>query len=108
MRALLAGLMLAAALAQGAAASEVRNFFAPELDGQRIGACLADGVCGKAAADAFCKAEGYDHATIFQRERSQSARVIDSGHLCEKDCTSFRQVKCYTVKSDLETGNTTL
>ena len=108
MRALLTGLMLTAALAQGAAASEVRNFFAPQLDGQRIGACLAGGECGKPAADAFCKVEGYDHAMIFQRERSQSARIIDSGHVCEKDCTSFKQVKCYTVKSDLGTAQSAL
>ena len=108
MRALLAGLMLTAALAQGAAAAEVRNFFAPQLDGQRIGACLADGLCGKAAADAFCKVEGYDRAMIFQRERTQSARIIDSGHVCDKDCTSFKQVKCFTVKSDLGTLQNTL
>ncbi len=107
MRALLAGLMLFA-LAPQAQASEVRNFFAPQIEGQRIGACLSGGGCGKPAADAFCKAEGYDHATLFQRERSQSARLLDSGLVCEKDCTAFRQVKCYTVKSDLQTSASVL
>jgi len=107
MRGILSALMLIALVPQ-AQASEVRNFFAPQIEGQRIGACLSEGGCGKPAADAFCRAEGYDHATIFQRERSQSARLIDSGLVCEKDCTAFRQVKCYTVKSDLEQDNNTL
>lgn len=107
MRGLLAGLMLMTLVPQ-AQASEVRNFFAPQFEGQRIGACLADGACGKAAADAFCKVEGYDEAMLFQRERSQSARIIDSGNVCEKDCTSFKQVKCYTVKSDLGTAQSAL
>ncbi len=107
MRALLAGLFLVALLPQ-ANAAEVRNYFAPEIEGLRIGACLTDGGCGKPAADAFCRAEGYDKAMLFQRERSASARLIDSGDVCEKDCTSFRQVKCFTVKSDLETERSTL
>lgn len=107
MRALFAALLLTS-LATQASAAEVRNFFAPRLAGERIGACLAGGACGKAAADAFCKAEGFDEAMIFQRERSQSARILDSDKVCESDCTAFRQVKCFTVKGDLETANTAL
>ena len=107
MRALLAGLALLTLLSQ-AQASEVRTYFTPELDGQRINACLATGACGKPAADAFCKVEGYDQAMLFQRERSQSARLIDSDKLCDGDCTAFRQVKCFTVRSDLESGKTAL
>ena len=86
---------------QPAAATEVRNFFSPELQGSRIGACLSGGACGKPAADAFCREQGYDSAVLFQREPSHSARILDSGDVCDKDCTAFRQVKCFTVKSDL-------
>lgn len=107
MRALLASLVLLT-LIPDAQAAEVRNYFAPQLKGQRINACLSDGACGKAAADAFCKAEGYDEAMLFQRERSDSARAIDSDELCDGNCTAFRQVKCYTVRSDLEAGGTAL
>jgi len=107
MRALLAGLALLTLLSQ-AQASEVRNYFTPELDGQRINACLATGACGKPAADAFCKVEGYDQAMLFQRERTNSARSIDSNKVCDSDCTAFRQVKCFTVRSDLQTGKTAL
>jgi hypothetical protein len=100
MRAILA-LLLVTAFAQPAAAAQVRNFFAPEVDGARIDACLHTGVCGKPAADAFCRAQGYDRAMIFQREDFASTRVIDSEKTCSGDCTAFRQVKCFTTKSDI-------
>ncbi len=100
MRAVLA-FLVAAVLAQPASAAQVRNFFAPEVEGARIDACLDSGACGKPAADAFCKVQGYDHAMIFQREGFASTRIIDSGKACDGACTTFRQVKCFTSKSDL-------
>ena len=100
MRILLA-CVFALGVLQPAAAAEVRNFFSPELQGTRIGACLSGGACGKPAADAFCREQGYDSAMLFQREPATAARDIDSDHICEKDCTVFRQVKCFTVKGDL-------
>jgi hypothetical protein len=99
-RAVLA-VLVATAFAQPALASNVRNFFSPEVKGARIDACLAGGGCGKPAADAFCRAQGYDHAMIFQRESFASTRTIDSGKVCSEGCTAFRQVKCITAKSDL-------
>jgi len=103
MRAVLA-LLLATAFAQPASAAQVRNFFAPEVGGTRIDACLASGACGKPAADAFCRAQGYDRAMIFQREDFASTRLIDSDKLCSGSCTAFRQVKCFTAKTDLAAG----
>ncbi|WP_373506163.1 hypothetical protein [Aestuariivirga sp.] len=100
MRVLIA--VLAFATTTTLAHAEVRNFFSPEVKGARVDACLSDGACGKPAADAFCKAEGYDHAMIFQRENAASTRIIDSGQACsDGSCTAFRQVKCFTSKSDL-------
>lgn len=107
MRALIASLMLLTLMPQ-AHASEVRNYFAPQLEGHRIHACLSDGACGKAAADAFCKVEGYDEAMLFQREPSAQARIIDSEKVCDGDCTAFRQVKCFTARSDLQVSNAAL
>jgi hypothetical protein len=107
MRPLLAGLVLLT-LIPAAQASEVRTYFSPQLKGQRVNACLSDGACGKKAADAFCKVEGYDQAMLFQREQSESARLIDSDRICDGNCTAFRQVKCYTVRSDLESAKTAL
>lgn len=103
MRAVLA-LLLATAFAQPASAAQVRNFFAPEVGGTRIDACLDSGACGKPAADAFCRAQGYDRAMIFQREDFASTRLIDSDKLCSGSCTAFRQVKCFTAKTDLAAG----
>ena len=107
MRTLLASLVLLASIT-ATEAGEVRNYFAPRLEGHRIDACLSGGACGKAAADAFCKVEGYDQAMLFQRERAASARVIDSDKVCDGNCTSFRQVKCYTARDDLKTAGTAL
>jgi hypothetical protein len=101
MRALLALAAAALLLAGPASAREVRNFFAPEVDGARVDACLGTGGCGKPAADAFCRVQGYDRAVIFQRESHASTRLIDSGRSCSGACTAFRQVKCFTAKSDL-------
>lgn len=99
MRTVLALIIVAAACGP-ASAAQVRNFFAPEVQGARVDACLEGGACGKPAADAFCRAQGYDRAMIFQRERFAATRMVDSGKACSEACTAFRQVKCFTVKSD--------
>lgn len=93
------GLMLVAAPAEAA----VRNYFSPEQDGNRIAACLtANSDCGKPAADAFCRAQGYDKSVLFQRESHAFTRSIATGETCEgAACTAFRQVKCFSAKDDL-------
>jgi hypothetical protein len=92
---------LAFGFAEPAAAAQVRNFFAPEVAGTRLDACLASGACGRPAADAFCQEQGYDRAMIFQRESFAATRALDSEKTCTGSCTAFRQVKCITAKSDL-------
>jgi len=91
--------LLLLAISAGAEAG-VRNFFSPALEGARLDACLSGGDCGKPAADAFCKTQGYDKALIFQREAHQSTRILDSEQTCSNSCTAFRQIKCFTTKSD--------
>lgn len=103
MRTLLAAALLVSACAP-ASAAQVRNFFSPVVEGVRVDACLEGGECGKPAADAFCRAQGYDHAMIFQRERFSATRMVDTGKACSEACTAFRQVKCFTVKSDMATS----
>ena len=95
-------LMLLALSLPTSAEAGVRNFFLPEIAGARVDACLDSGNCGKPAADFFCKLQGYDKATIFQREPAAMSRRIDSGEMCSSAaCTAFRQVKCFTTKTDL-------
>ena len=85
-------------LAASPAESAVRNYFAPQLDGARLDACLAGaGTCGKPAADAFCKTQGFAQALTFQREAGISTRRLDSGEICEgQSCTAFKQIKCFS------------
>ena len=64
-------------LASTAGEASVRNFFAPEVDGQRLDSCLTGASdCGKPAADAFCKKEGYDNAVLFQRFGLDASRAF--------------------------------
>jgi hypothetical protein len=102
MRATTLSLVLLGLLVPASAEAGVRNFFLPEFQGTRVDACLTGGTCGKPAADAFCKVQGYDNALIFQREASAQTRRIDSGELCSTSaCVAFKQVKCFTEKTDL-------
>jgi hypothetical protein len=77
----------------------VRSYFAPEQAGERLDSCLTgSNDCGKPAADAFCKAQGFDTALIFQREAALNTIRLGSGAFCAgPTCTSFRQIKCYAA-----------
>ena len=85
------------------AEASTRSYFSPKADGVVIGACLADGTsCGKVAADAFCKKEGYAESILFAREPAKTARILDSGAMCEgAACKAFKRIKCYQPKDDV-------
>lgn len=93
-------------LAASPGEAAVRNYFAPQLDGARLDACLAEAnTCGKPAADAFCKTEGFIEALTFQREAGVSTKRLGSGELCEGDgCTAFKQIKCFSPGDTAATG----
>ncbi|MBI2718923.1 MAG: hypothetical protein HY245_04700 [Rhizobiales bacterium] len=76
----------------------VRNFFNPGFDGARLDSCLSSASdCGKPAADAFCRREGFSEALIFQREPASLTRRLGNGQACTgPSCTGFRQIKCYS------------
>jgi hypothetical protein len=84
-------------LATSEAQSATRSYSFPPESKARIGTCLADGTsCGKQAADAFCKKEGYAESILFAREKAMSVRVLDSETKCEGDtCEAFVRIKCY-------------
>ena len=81
----------------------VRAFFSPTVGGMPVAACLTESdTCGKPAADAFCRSEGYDRSVLFERRPASAARTLGSGETCSGGtCTAFHQVKCFSVKDDL-------
>ena len=63
-RALLAGLLAAAALALPAGAAE--DFVIPPSDGYGIGECMHAGMdCGRVIADSWCESHGHAHVLAF-------------------------------------------
>lgn len=77
----------------------VRTYFLPEIEGYRADSCLADKhTCGKPVADAWCQANGWTTALVFQRESLPVVtRTVDSHEFCfGPACIAFRQIKCFT------------
>lgn len=98
-----AALLVLCAACVNPAAAAVRNYFAPEWQGERLDACMTGSSgCGKPTADAFCRIQGFDNAILFQREPQARTRVLNSpAHCTGAACMSFRQIKCFTAKNDL-------
>lgn len=101
---LLAAAAVLLPMAAPAAAASARNYFYPDYMGQPLAFCL-DGNrgCGRPAATAWCKANGYDDALSFARHANPGAeqlRYADTGKLCSGDkCIGFRQIKCIREES---------
>ncbi len=95
-------LALALLLTATSAEASTRSYSSPKANGVVIGACLADGKsCGKMAADAFCKREGFSESILFAREAVTTARILDSGDMCEGgNCEAFKRIKCYLPKDE--------
>jgi hypothetical protein len=90
------------ALSTIGAEASTRSYSFPKSEGIVIGACLADGIsCGKVAADAFCRKEGFAESILFAREAVTTARILDSGTMCEGgSCEAFKRIKCYQPKEE--------
>ncbi|MEZ5926640.1 MAG: hypothetical protein R3D57_19905 [Hyphomicrobiaceae bacterium] len=93
---LLAALVLIAGVT--AAGAEQRTFNSPmHPGGNRLDWCLdwATG-CGKPAADRYCQAVGYSHATSFgQAANVPPTRLIGTGAVCDQaECDSFSFLTC--------------
>jgi hypothetical protein len=91
------------------AAAAARSYSSPTHLGQQIHRCLADGTtCGKPAADAFCKLQGFDSALNFRLQHDpaqiSTTIVIDSGQrLRAPEAEPFQMVKCWRP-NDLPTA----
>ena len=62
----------------------MRSFHLPQVKGKMVRFCLSHlNQCGKPAADAFCRINGFKEAFTFQRNGSDETTV-----------TNFRQINC--------------
>jgi hypothetical protein len=82
------------------AQDESRIFPAPSVEGRRLDLCFVWGAqCGQPAADAFCQAQGFDAASVWEPENDIGAAtptiVLTGGAVCSHpDCDGFRTITC--------------
>jgi hypothetical protein len=109
--------MLHWAAPAGEASAAARSYSNPVHLGEYIHQCLADGfTCGKPAADAFCRLEGYENALSFRLQRDpariSTAVMLDSGRVLRgADAQPFDAVKCWrpnAMPSTVQFGETAL
>jgi hypothetical protein len=95
--------MIAVFIAAGSAslaAAKTTSFVKPKWNGDRLDWCVnwAQG-CGKAAADAFCKAKGFAKTAGFSIDPDigavQRTRLIATGAVCDQGfCDGFKGIAC--------------
>jgi hypothetical protein len=98
---LLCGAFVLLTVAGASAAS--KTISKPMFNGNRLDWCLKWSTdCGQPAADAFCKAQGYQHAVAFEPDprigSRTPTRLIGTGATCDLAyCDGFRKITCETT-----------
>ncbi len=75
-------------------------FVKPKQQGMRLDLCVNWGEgCGQPAANAFCKAKGWDHAASYAVANNIGqfvpTRLIGTGAVCDQDfCDGFKVITC--------------
>jgi hypothetical protein len=98
---LLCGAFVLLTVAGASAAS--KTISKPMFNGNRLDWCLKWSTdCGQPAADAFCKAQGYQHAIAFEADprigSRTPTRLIGTGATCDLAyCDGFRHITCETT-----------
>ena len=77
----------------------MRDFTLPRFENYRIAWCYHEKKgCGRRAANAFCRQQGYEHSRGYERSSTEvaSTRTIGSGALCfGQACKGFERITCY-------------
>lgn len=84
-------------LAAGAAAAESRTFANPRIAEHRLDPCLHWGrECGKPAADAWCRSQGFGAAASFQIQQDVGQSYVwgDQRACTDPGCDAFSSVTC--------------
>jgi len=77
-----------------------QTFDAPDFEGKRLDACLVWAArCGEEAATAWCRQQGFSHATLFTTEnvgsRGIETKLIGSRQVCNAPfCSAFARITC--------------
>ena len=103
----LAGIVVAVALlAPSTAPAATQTFANPSVKGVRLDWCAHFGTaCGQAAADLFCRQNGFTSAARFAMDpnigrRGIATLVFGDGRLCNgPNCSGFRAITC--AKADV-------
>lgn len=88
-----------------------QDFAKPKQGGNRLDWCYDWSVgCGKKAADAWCKAKGFEEASAFSIATdigaSQPTRLIGTGAVCDQAfCDGFSNITCKTSTPQKMTFN---
>jgi hypothetical protein len=79
---------------------QTQMFPNPTLEGKRLDVCLVWGAqCGQAAADAWCKLQGFDSASAFEIAKGIGAQtptiVLVDKKVCDQPgCDGFQSITC--------------
>ena len=96
--ALTAAIAFAAITADANAAA--RTYFKPNVDGDRVSACLSTGnSCGRPVADRLCIARGFERALSYKLDpvenTTRGLRTVDNELVSGEGQKAFAFVKCY-------------
>lgn len=90
-------------------AQQSRTFDEPQLDGRRLDLCLVwGGECGKPAADAWCREQGFDRAREWEPAPDIGAEtptlVLTDRRVCDGPwCDGFASITCERERAPLRT-----
>jgi len=77
-----------------------KKFQSPLYKGNRLDWCRSWAKdCGKGAADAWCKYQGFEAASKFQIDenigKSNPTKIISTGQICDQGfCDGFKSIEC--------------